>query len=203
MIRRPPRSTLFPYTTLFRSKLAKAAALLTEKNGDLADYLTKDPNGQKLPGYLAKLGEYFISENNELLSEIDQLGRNIEHIKDVVAMQQSYAKVSGVFENLPAHQLVEDAIAMNIGAFERHGVEVERDFHAVPLIRVDRHKVLQILINLIRNAKYALDEVHHTDKRIKISIVPGEDRTVDIVVADNGIGISPENLTRIFVHGFT
>jgi C4-dicarboxylate-specific signal transduction histidine kinase len=184
-------------------KLAKAAALLTSKNGDLADYLTRDEAGQKLPGYLAKLGEFLVAENTELLSEIDQLGRNIEHIKEVVAMQQSYAKVSGVFENLHAHQLVEDAIAMNIGAFERHGVDVERDFSAVPLIRVDRHKVLQILINLIRNAKYALDEVHHTDKRIRISICPGADQTVDIVVADNGIGISPENLTRIFAHGFT
>ena len=82
-------------------KLAKAAALLTEHNGDLGEYLTNDPNGQKLPGYLAKLGEFFVVENAELLNEVDQLGRNIEHIKEVVAMQQSYAKVSGVFENLP------------------------------------------------------------------------------------------------------
>ncbi len=183
-------------------KLAKAAALLTSCNGDLATYLTSDENGRKLPGYLSKLGEFLVAENAELLNEIDQLGRNIEHIKEVVAMQQSYAKVSGVFENLPPPQLVEDAIAMNIGAFERHGVDVERLFTPVPLIRVDRHKVLQILINLIRNAKYALDEVHRTDKRITISIVPAEG-AVRIIVADNGSGISPENLTRIFVHGFT
>jgi signal transduction histidine kinase len=118
-------------------------------------------------------------------------------------MQQSYAKVSGVFENLPAHRLVEDAIAMNIGAFERHGVIVDRQFSPVPLIRVDRHKVLQILINLIRNAKYALDDVQRTDKRITLSIFAVNDRSVHIVVTDNGIGISPENLTRIFAHGFT
>jgi signal transduction histidine kinase len=184
-------------------KLAKAAALLTSHNGDLAEYLTRDVNGQKLPGYLAKLGEFFVAENVELLHEVDQLGRNIEHIKEVVAMQQSYAKVSGVFENLPAHQLVEDAIAMNIGAFERHGVVVERQFSAVPLIRVDRHKVLQILINLIRNAKYALDDVQRIDKQIILSISAADERTVRIVVSDNGIGISPENLTRIFAHGFT
>ena len=185
------------------SKLAKAASLLTSRNGDLGEYLTNDEAGRKLPGYLAKLGEFLVAENVELLSEIDQLGRNIEHIKEVVAMQQSYAKVSGVFENLPAHQLVEDAIAMNIGAFERHGVDVERRFTAVPLIRVDRHKVLQILINLIRNAKYALDAVHRVDKRITISLSAPTENTVRIVVADNGIGISAENLTRIFAHGFT
>lgn len=183
-------------------KLSQAAALLTQQNGSLAEYLTKDPNGQKLPGYLAKLGEFFIAENAELLNEADQLGRNIEHIKEVVAMQQSYAKVSGVFENLPPQNLVEDAIAMNLSAFERHGVTLVRDFSAVPPARVDRHKVLQILINLLRNAKYALDASKRTDKQITVSIfAPNE--FAHIVVADNGIGIPPENLTRVFAHGFT
>lgn len=184
-------------------KLAQAAALLTGQNGNLAEYLTKDPNGQKLPGYLAKLGEFFVAENAELLEEADQLGRNIEHIKEVVAMQQSYAKVSGVFENLPPDRLVEDAIAMNASAFQRHGVVLERQFSPVPLVRVDRHKVLQILINLLRNAKYALGESKRSDKRITVSIFAGNEQSAHIAVADNGIGISPENLTRVFAHGFT
>ncbi len=183
-------------------KLAKAAALLTEKNGSLAHYLTEDPNGQKLPGYLAKLGEHLAAENTALLREVDQLGHNIEHIKEVVAMQQSYAKVSGVFETLPLDRLVEDAIAMNYGAFERHGVTVVRKFSPAPPARVDRHKVLQILINLIRNAKYALDEVEGPDKRITISIESAGEN-VRVCVADNGIGIPAENLARIFGHGFT
>ncbi|HEX4666993.1 MAG TPA: ATP-binding protein [Chthoniobacterales bacterium] len=184
-------------------RLAQAAALLTGRNGDLANYLANDPSGQMLPGYLAKLGEYFVTENAELLQEADQLGRNIEHIKEVVAMQQSYAKVSGVFENLLPERLVEDAIAMNSSALERHGIVLDRQFSPVPLTRVDRHKVLQILINLLRNAKYALDALHRTDKRITVSIRPGDKQTTQIVVADNGIGISAENLTRIFAHGFT
>src|SRR2546430_4869612 len=36
MIRRPPRSTLFPYTTLFRSQKAAAAANGAEAPGELA-----------------------------------------------------------------------------------------------------------------------------------------------------------------------
>ena len=184
-------------------KLGKAAALLTGRNGDLADYLNHDPAGQKLPGYLVKLGEYLVVENAELLREVDQLGRNIEHIKEVVAMQQSYAKVSGVFESLPAERLVEDAIAMNTGSFEHHGILLKRNFAAAPPVLVDRHKVLQILINLLRNAKNALDDAGRIDKRIAISIAPSGGDRVRIGVTDNGAGISPENLTRIFGHGFT
>ena len=185
------------------SKLGKAAALLTERNGDLGDYLTHDPSGQRLPGYLTKLSEYLVEENTQLLNEVDLLARNIEHIKEVVAVQQSYAKVSGVFENLQADQLVEDSIAMNIGAFERHGVTLERKFSPSPPVRVDRHRVLQILINLLRNAKYALDDVQRIDKRITVSIAPVDEKSVQIVVKDNGIGISPENLSLVFSHGFT
>lgn len=184
-------------------KVGKAAALLSGRNGDLADYLNHDENGKKLPGYLTQLGEFLVLENEEILREVDQLGRNIEHIKEVVAMQQSYAKVSGALEDLPVRQLVDDAIAMNTGAFERHGVVVQKRYSEVPLVRVDRHKVLQILINLIRNAKYALDEVQRIDKRITISISATDDNQVCVLVADNGVGISPENLTRIFAHGFT
>ena len=191
---------------LRRSKvpnLGKAAALLTERNGDLGNFLTTDPNGQKIPGYLAKLSQYLVEENTELLTEVDLLARNIEHIKEVVAVQQSYAKVSGVFEDLLADQLVEDSIAMNIGAFERHGIVLDRRFSPSPPVRVDRHRVLQILINLLRNAKYALDDVQRIDKRITITIAPVDEKTLRIAVADNGIGISKENLDRIFGHGFT
>ncbi|MEO8350674.1 MAG: ATP-binding protein [Chthoniobacteraceae bacterium] len=184
-------------------KLKQAAELLTARNGDLADYLTHDPSGQKLPGYLAKLGQHLVAENDQLLGEVDQLSRNIEHIKEVVAMQQSYAKVSGVFEDLSADRLVEDSIAMNAAIFERHGVKLERKFSPAAPVCVDRHRVLQVLINLIRNSKYAIDDAKRADKRITISIAPTADDAVRIAVTDNGIGISPENLRRVFGHGFT
>ena len=185
------------------AKLCQAAELLGSQNGNLAEFLTQNPAGQKLPGYLAKLGRFLLEENAALLAEVDQLSHNIEHIKEVVTMQQGYAKVSGVFEDLPLDRLVEDAIAMNIAALEHHSITVERRYTHAPPARVDRHRVLQILINLIRNAKHALDEVQRPDKVITITVEPAEGGGVRVTVADNGVGIPPENLTRIFGHGFT
>ena len=43
-------------------------------------------------------------------------------------MQQSYAKVSGAFENLMASELIEDALRINIAAFDRHNIQVVREF---------------------------------------------------------------------------
>jgi signal transduction histidine kinase len=117
-------------------------------------------------------------------------------------MQQSYSKTSGMVESLAAADLVDDALRMNNGAMERHQVKVVRDYGKVPPILVDKHKVLQILVNLIRNAKYACDDSGRTDKQIILRVFNGDGR-VKISVVDNGVGIPQENLTRIFNHGFT
>ena len=184
--------------------LRRATAMLREKNGHLAEFLTSDPKGKLLPEYLGTVAEQLATEQAEMLGEVTSLNQNIEHIKEIVAMQQSYATVSGAFEHLTPIELVEDALRMNSAAFERHRVELIRDYATpLPLVNVDRHKVLQILINLIRNAKYALDAGNHTDKRLVVRVERASDGMVAIHVRDNGVGIAPENLARIFNHGFT
>jgi signal transduction histidine kinase len=72
----------------------------------------------------------------------------------------------------------------------------------MPELTLDKHKVLQVLVNLIRNAKYACDEAGRPQKRLTVGETRSEDR-LNVFVADNGVGIAPENLTRIFNLGFT
>ena len=145
-----------------------------------------------------------MSERVELVGEMAGVVQHIEHIKEIVAMQQSYAKVFGLMEPVPPTALVQDALRMNAAAFERHGVRVIQQFDEnAPPVLVDRHKALQILINLLRNAKYALDEQAPPERRLEIHVSQLTAGNVAITVRDNGIGIAPENLTRIFGHGFT
>ena len=100
--------------------------------------------------------------------------------------------------------LVEDALRMNAAAFDRHHIELVREFDEnLPPVCVDRHKVLQILINLLRNAKYAMDARSGNDKRMVIRVGMASPDRVKITVGDNGVGIAPDHLTRIFNHGFT
>lgn len=118
-------------------------------------------------------------------------------------MQQAYATMIGVIEPMDPVTLMEDALRMNADALARHEVKVVRDFAPVPPVLGERAKVLQILVNLIRNAKYAVDDSGRTDKIIRIRVEPGAPGRVRLIVADNGIGITPENLPKIFQHGFT
>jgi len=98
---------------------------------------------------------------------------------------------------------MEEALQFNTRAFERHGIKLVRQYSPVPPVLVDRHKVLQILINLLRNAKQALLDVDRPDKQITLSIAASGNGHARISVADNGSGIAPESLTKIFSHGFT
>jgi signal transduction histidine kinase len=198
-------------TTLLRDQvrksethtLLKAAELLKQKNEDLEAFLTSDSKGKLMPGFIFQIAGQLRKEQENLSLELEQLAKNVDHIKDIVAMQQSYARVAGVIEEVSLAGLVEDALQINAAALTRHGVKVIRQFEAVPLLMLDKHKVLQILINFIRNAKYALDECTQNEKRLVITIAKTNKDCVMIRVEDNGIGIPPENLTRIFSHGFT
>ncbi len=183
--------------------LGKVSALLREHSGNLAQFLTEDPKGRLVPDFLESLARHGTEERIRLLQELDSLQQNIDHIKEIVSMQQAYATMVGMVEPLDASVLMEDSLRMNAGALLRHNISLVRDFQPVPAVYAERGKVLQILINLIRNAKYALDEGRAEDRMITVRIEPGTPGTVRFVVQDNGVGIPKENLTRIFGHGFT
>jgi signal transduction histidine kinase len=138
----------------------------------------------------------------DLQNEVNALVKNIDHIKVIVSMQQDCAKVSGLLEELEPKDLMEDAVRINEAALKRHGIDVIRAYEAVPNLLVDQHQVLQILINLINNAKCALSE-KSSGKQLWVSVSsPSPDR-VRMTVSDNGVGVAPENLQRIFSQGFT
>jgi len=182
--------------------VARLAALLLEKGTAAGPYIANDERGKRIPEYLSALGEQLLTDQRMALQELASLRENLEHIKDTVAMQQNYAKLCGVTEVVEVIDLVEDSLRLNAGAFARHGVTLKREFSQVPPITVDKHKVLQILVNLIRNAKYACDESGRSDKLITLRIEQTA-RGVRISVIDNGVGIPPENMGRLFSHGFT
>ncbi len=184
------------------SSLKNVAQLLREHEHDLPDFLTKDLRGKELPSYLVKLAENLAEPQKSILDEVKLLQNNIEHIKQIVSMQQSHARVAGVHETLDVVEIIEDAINICGISLTRHGVSLVREFQEVPPVVLDRHKVMPILVNLLSNATQALAQAGEL-KLLKVRVLQGEGDSVLIKVIDNGAGIAPENLTRVFQHGFT
>lgn len=183
--------------------LFKVADLI-DQNKNTPDFLTTDPKGKILPKFLRMSAENLTQAKDAILEELSNLARNLDHIKTIIAMQQEYAGVASVIEKVPLIPLVEDAIRIGECTMSELGVEIETQFMVDIEAEIDKHRVLQILINLVRNAKHACEEADHgTAKRIKVTIDQPIDGFFTIDVSDNGAGISKDNLTSIFSHGFT
>ena len=184
-------------------RVAKLAELFEGHRHDLPDFLTRDNRTEHLISYLRTLSQELGSEQAKVLSELDGLASNIDHIKDIVARQQSYAKVSGLLEVESMSELVEDALRMHATSLARQRIQVIRDFETVAPVLTDKHQVLQILVNLIRNAAQAMSCNLSEAPTLTIRLSQTADQSVSISVSDNGVGIPPENLNSIFAHGFT
>ncbi len=184
------------------SDVTRIAELFEQHRDDLPGFLAS-PQGTKLPPFLKSLSQHLGEEQQAVLTELESLRAHIEHIKEIVGMQQAHARLAGVTEQLPAASLVEDALRLNAGTLGHHGVELVRDFGETRSLTVDKHKALQILVNLIRNAAQAMDAPDAPGKRMTLCIGDDGAGFLSLSVGDEGGGISAENMQRIFEHGFT
>jgi C4-dicarboxylate-specific signal transduction histidine kinase len=185
------------------ANLEKVARIINEHIDEIGTFLTEHSRGKHIPVYLTEVSKCLQAEQTDIISKLQILTDNIQHIKDIIRMQQAYAKVSGVSMEVSPSQLVEDAIQINSAGLQRHGTRVVREFQELPNIEIDRQLLLQIIVNLVSNAKYALSDSDKEDKLLTLRIYRRDKDRFLIEVADNGVGILKENLTKIFSHGFT
>jgi PAS domain S-box-containing protein len=185
------------------ASVAKTAQLLAENADRLPEFFAQDPRARQLPPYLKMLGDHLAAERAEVMRELETLQKNVDHIKELVATQQSHARVGGVKECLPASELVELALRINESSLARHEIAVVREFSPGPMVNVERQKALQVINNLITNARDAIDGNPGREKQITLGVGLSPQGRVQISVTDTGVGIAPENLTRIFAFGFT
>jgi PAS domain S-box-containing protein len=197
-------------TRLRQSKVTnfgKAVGILAENKDRLGEFFTQDEKGKVLPGYFVKLAEMLAADHQLMIDEVSALARSIEHIREIVSSQQTFARVNAVETRFDMRELVDDAIRINQASFERHHIEIQKDYGVVPQVVSDKHHILQILINLISNAKKAVRDTDNTrEKKVIVrmyeAMLEGRE-SVRIEVIDNGEGIPAENITKIFQHGFT
>jgi len=185
--------------------LGKVRDLMAEHQPDLATFLTNDDRGKMIPAFIAELADCLGQEQTAMLAEVESLSKGIDHIKQIVAAQQSTAKKTNVRTKVKPSAVLESAIAIQ-GAASMHDIDFRRNYTECPEVMLDQHKVLQILINLVRNAGQAVIVRPAGQRQVTLSVAPvqtPEGEYLRYQVTDNGIGIAPEHLTRIFSHGFT
>jgi PAS domain S-box-containing protein len=183
--------------------LIRVAELVRAHAGDLSQFVTSDANGRKLPDYLDVLARYWTQEKTTLLRELGRLTNYVSHIKDVVGRQQSLTGLSGHAESVSISDLIEDALTLAASGLERLGVGLRRDCANDFALNVDRRKFMLILVNLLTNARDSVLASETGPKEITVRSELLQEGYVRVHVIDNGLGIPPQNMERLFARGFT
>ena len=123
---------------------------------------------KRFPAYLKRSAAIWSRSRAETLKELGSLQHNINHIKEIVAMQQEYSRLAGFTESVKLADLVEDALRLNEIALRVTACNWSASFTKTATVVVEKHKVLQILVNLIRNAKYACDDSGKAERQVAV-----------------------------------
>ena len=183
----------------------RMAELIKAHDQDLGTYLTEDPKGKRIPPSLEKLGTYLIEEQRAILKEMKGLVRNIQHMKQIIASHQTMAKSAGQVEQVSLANVLSHAMELSFQPGDEKWITMRPDFQQVPTVLVDQHQLLQILLNLLRNAKQAMRQQVQDSHELKLSVKYQDDHEASVVITiqDSGIGIAPELLSKMFTRGFT
>lgn len=184
-------------------EIVRAVKMLEAHKQDLAVFVTQDPKGSKVLPFLKLATSEIGQQKLDAARELESLMGHVDHIKRIVAMQQTYARAPGVPEDVSVIKLLREAEAMMRASKTSNGVAMAVECGGDLILTIEKHKVLQILVNLFHNACDSVLTAPSDNPNIRVHVQrPSEDR-IGIVVEDNGIGIDPENLSRIFSLGFT
>ncbi|HPV84181.1 MAG TPA: ATP-binding protein [Nitrospira sp.] len=188
--------------------VALLAAMLRDHRDDLPTFLTHDPKGRQIPSYLTMVAEAVMQNSTVVENELGALGKNIEHIRQVVTRQVDIARPGDVvLEPVLFTDLFDQALGINRAALEKAGISVVQEYAQLPMGMTDQHQVLQILVNLVTNARNAMVEATPGPHphRLLLRLGPAVDRPgfARFEVIDTGVGITATNIPRLFTQGFT
>jgi len=185
-------------------RLARLASLVDEHKEDLGDFITRDARGKHIGPYLGELSSLMCFEHAQMLSEVDALGKGLDHIRQLVASHQAYAGRSGLREAVDLRAELESAVRITEQAgFEGQELEIDWQLADAPTLRLDRHRLLEVLVNLVKNAREALAGEAAPRKLRFATRCDADSQRLALEVSDSGPGIESQNLTKIFQHGFT
>ena len=184
--------------------LRVVSSKLEENRDGLDEYLANDERGKHLLPFLKALIEDLETTAGNVGGELETLGDGIDHIANLVGALTQSSTRSGLIERLDLVQQLNSSIELCLLSFEG-GLEIDvvREFEELPNVMLDRHKLMEILVNLIRNALQAMQSKGDANMKLTVRLKREGAEQIRIEVADSGIGIAAEDLERIFVQGHT
>jgi len=184
------------------TRMADATALLAEHQDDLVAFFRDDPKGPKVIQYLINLEAKLSQEHTRTLTDMERMVNKLDLIRNYIMLHQTYARAEHFVEEVSMAEVIEDALVLQSGSIDRHGIQLEKNLSPLDPVRVQKAKLINILINLYKNAKEAMNDLEPNNRTLRIDLF-GEGEEVILKITDNGCGIHPDHREKLFSQGFT
>ena len=181
-----------------------AIRLMTAHRNDLAQYLLQDPQGRQLAEYLTLLAEVWEAEYANAIKELEQLMLSMQHIKEIVARQQSLSGHGGLKVQMNLKDVLHEALSLVAVQLKESEIEVTCQVGDAVLWLGDRIKLTQIILNIVMNGQQAImASVERNVRKLQIRVSQSHDHMLHIDFTDNGVGMAEATLSELFSYGFT
>jgi PAS domain S-box-containing protein len=181
-------------------RLEKAVHLLADNRGSLGSFLSEDVRGKHLPDYLSALATDLKAKDRDLYRELETVSKLINHLRDIVSVQQSVASVGGLSESIDLRTLAQSALLVQGSTLST--IKIEEEYEEMPPVVSDPHKLMQILVNFLRNAIDAVSASDNRPCRIVLRLTR-DSSAASFSVTDSGIGMPPEVIAKLWQFGYT
>ena len=184
------------------ARLAHLAKLVESHLHEIGSFITSDAKGKLVPDYLLRISQSLVEENAALAYEIDTMTQDVEHVKRIIAAQQTHASSRNLLQTFSLCDLCQTALSITLKDTPSQPIEVIAEIDSGIHISSDKHRVLDILLNLFSNAR---DAIEHEKPGLGILSITSSlsSSQVTLTITDNGCGIDPSHQDMLFNHGFT
>ncbi|MCW8928671.1 MAG: HAMP domain-containing histidine kinase [Gammaproteobacteria bacterium] len=153
---------------------------------------------QILPGSLEE--EY---EQNIL--DVEKIRDKQEHIASIIALHMRYSHLKVDYCEVSVSRIIDDAVSIQSESISKRKIEIIKEIEEIPYIKIQESKLLQIFVNLLKNAYESIDLNPESNKQICLKAYVDENSNNQVIVKikDTGIGFSAGAEKNFFDFGYT
>jgi len=189
---------------LYNSPLRKhIRGILQPLEQVIADCNIAEEEKQKLLQIIKILPDGLEEEYQLNIEDIEKIQAKQEYIANIISLQMRYSHLKVDYCDVNIQRIIDDAISMQGESLSKRGIEVITHIKKVPYVKVQESKLLQILVNLIKNAYESIDLNELSNKKIIIDCSVKDDSHIVIKIKDSGIGFIQGAEKNFFDFGYT